>query len=288
MDSRYCNKQRRWIAIEVAVAYVRVSQEDENPENQKYVISTYCTQHNLKCLFFSEVGVSRTEDPFKRPVFSSLLEFMRVNGIKVLVVESIDRLTAEPEHWDSLINYLTQNGIRLVAVKDEDITSAFEGVIRTIEQLKKQVSSEVLKVVLDAQIDSLKRQIKMYQKLKVAVAKEYVEDVRYKTRRAMARLKEEGKLYHRPTILHYLALYFSRKERFVDLTEEDIERAKEQLRRDFEFYVSVGVPWYRIHRMFLERYADLYRKFPQAPRSYQAIVKVLKEVLCVEKGKVRA
>ena len=261
-----------------AVAYLRVSQEDENIDNQRYVIEEYCTRHSLECLFFPEVGVSRTEDPFKRPVFSSVLEFMKTNNIRILIVESIDRLTAEPEHWDKLINYLTSHNIRLIAIKDEDITSAFEGVIKTIESLKTKVSSEVLKVVLDSQIDSLKRQIKMYQKLKVAVAKEYVEDVRYKTRRAMSRLKNEGKLYHRPSILHYLAAYLKGKK-VGDVTVNDVREAEEYLRKAFKPLYDMRVPWYVMHKLFLERFVDLYNKYPKAPKSYQSIVGALKRVL---------
>ena len=262
-----------------AVAYIRVSQPDENPDNQKYIIEQYCREHGLECLVFPpEIGVSRTENPFRRPVFSQLLEFMRNNDIRVLVVESIDRLTAEPGDWDALIEYFTKHNIRLVAVKDEDITSAFEGVIRTIESLKRQVSSEVLKVVLDSQIDSLKRQIKMYQKLKVAVAKEYVEDVRYKTRRAMRRLREEGKLHHRPRLIHYIALYLSGKESFRELTREDVEAAVQHVGQWLKQYIDLGVPLYRIHKLFLQEYRFIYRKYPRAPKSYQAVMRLVRRV----------
>lgn len=261
-----------------AVAYLRVSREEENIENQRYVIERYCKEHGLDCLYFPEIGVSRTEDPFKRPVFVNMLRFMEANGIRVLIVESIDRLTAEPEHWDKLVEYFTRRGMRLVMVRDEDITQAFENVIKTIEALKGQVKSEVLKVVLDSQIDSLKRQVKLYQKIKVAVAKEYVEDVRYKTRRAMQRLREEGKLYHRPRLIHYVALYLSKKDSFRDLSAGDMKSARRFLRDWLEPFLRLGVPMYRLHKLFLERFADMYVRYPRAPRSYKAFRRLVAEV----------
>jgi len=45
------------------------------------------------------------------------------------------------------------------------------------------------------------------------------------------------------------------------------------------YYVDLRVPWYRIHKLFLKQYAELYRRYPQAPRSYWAVVSTLKSIL---------
>ena len=90
-------------------------------------------------------------------------------------------------------------------------------------------------------------------------AEVYVEDIKKRTAVAMERLRREGRVYHRPTVLHYLALYFSNKNSFAELTREDIEKAKEHLRRELRHLVELKVPWYKIHKLFLERYVEMYR-----------------------------
>ena len=53
----------------------------------------------------------------------------------------------------------------------------------------------------------------------------------------MARLKREGKLYHRPTILHYFTAVLLNKE-LDEITKEDIEKARTQ------FIAIVSKYWY--------------------------------------------
>jgi len=239
--------------MERAVGYIRVSRADENPENQEYVIKTYCAQHNLDCLVFPpEIEVSRLEDPFSRPIFKQVLEFMARNGINILIVESVDRLTAEPEHWEKIIRYFTERGWRIIFVRDEDLTAAFESATRILEDVKKSTSSEVVRQVLEHQIEQLRQFVKMYQRLKVAIAKEYVEDIRKKTKRALERLKAEGKVYTKPSLIDVYALYLSRKQTFKELTKEDREKARMLLFEKYGRLYMEGVPARRLWKQFLE------------------------------------
>ncbi|NPA71010.1 MAG: recombinase family protein [Crenarchaeota archaeon] len=235
-----------------AVGYIRVSRADENPENQAYVIRKYCKEHNIKCFIFApEIEVSRLENPFERPVFKQLLRFMELNNINTLIVESIDRLTAEPKHYEEIIRYFTERGWKIIFVRDADISKAFNGLIKMLNSLKQVVDSETLRETINYQIKTVKDFMELYWRIKVAVAKDYVLDVSAKTRRALARLKEEGKVYTKPTLVHYYALYLARKSLFKELTPEEIQVAKNIF---YEKYVKpylYGVPIRRLWRKFL-------------------------------------
>jgi len=273
---------------EKAVGYVRVSRADENPENQEYVIRKYCEEHGLDCLLFPpEVEVSRLADPFERPVFRQILDFMAKNNIPILVVESIDRLTAEPEHWDKLIRFFAEKGWRIVFVRDERLTDAFESTITVLENLKRSASSEVVRQVIEHQIKQLMDFVNLYQRLKVAVAKDYVEDVRRKTKRALERLKAEGKVYTKPSLIDMYALYLTKKQSFKELTREDRERTKLLL---FERYGRLhleGVPVRKLWRLFLEN-EKLFVEFLKGRRlqgkkntylSYSAFYRAIKNLV---------
>ncbi len=270
---------------EKAVVYIRVSREDEDPTNQKFVISKFCESNNLDCIFFPpEIGVARTEDPFQRPILSNLLKFMEENNIKILVCESVDRLIAEPEYWEKFLQYVTEKGIRLVFVKDARITESIESAIKALDTLKDKVDSAVYKIVLKHVMDSLKRTIDLYYDIKVAVAKEYVEDVRYKVKRAMDKLRNEGKVFHRPTIVHYLALYLTGKSEPKQLTKEEIEHARDIFCRFVDEVAtnplegSIRKAWEK----FKERYYRLFELYPSAARSYASFLKTYKK-MCIQK-----
>jgi len=269
---------------ERAVAYIRVSREDENPDNQRFVIEQFCKEKNLDCLFFPpEIGIARTEDPFQRPILRQIFDFMIANRINILIVESIDRFIAEPEYWDKVLEFFAKNGIKLISVKDKDLTDSFTKIIETLEEVKKVSDSAVFKVILEHEIENLKNFVRMYHRVKVAIAKEYVEDVRYKTKRAIEKLKNEGKVYHRPNLVHYLALYITGKKYPRELSQEEIEHAR-NLFCNFVKSVagdpltgSIKLAW----REFLKQYKPLFDSQQTAPRSYLAFLKTYKKMCLV-------
>jgi len=92
------------------------------------------------------------------------------------------------------------------------------------------------------------------------------------------RLKNQGKLYHRPMIIHYfVAILFDKK--LKEITREGLERAKQQ------FIAIVSKYWYdrRFKRYqivyILKDYETIFRKmyerFPQAPMSYNVFWKIM-------------
>ncbi len=235
-----------------AIAYIRVSQEDENPDNQWFVIRDYCSKRGYMCIRLDEIGVSRVEDPFQRIIFQTALKIMETNNIGVMVAESIDRVCADPEHYEKLIRFFAERRWRLEFVRDTDISEAFNRVIEIFERLKGSTDSAVMSVVLDSQIKSLKDMIQLYHKLKVAVAREYVEDVRRKVRRVIERLKTEGKIYTKPTVIHWIALYRTGKKSFSELTKSDVEDATKYFVERYVKPYKEGMPIRRLWRRFLE------------------------------------
>jgi len=106
--------------------------------------------------------------------------------------------------------------------------------------------------VLEHQIEQLKQFMRLYQRIKVAIAKEYVEDIRRKTKRALERLKAEGRVYTKPSLIDMYALYLTKKQSFKELTKEDRERARILLLEKYGRLYMEGVPARRLWRMFLE------------------------------------
>jgi len=231
------------------VGYVRVSQLDETVENQRVKVEEFCKAKGFELVgLFADIDVSGTVPPRDRPQYRAMLEFCRLNSVKTIIFYDLSRLARSVEEGLSELKRLLEEGYNVYF-------AAMDFLNYDVDPMLKK------KIIMDF----------------LWFAEMYVEDVRKRTAVAMERLKREGRLYHRPTMLHYLALYFTGKNTFAEITGEDLEKAREHLRREFKHYVELRVPWYRLHKLFLERYAELYRRFPQAPRSYQAIVKVLKE-----------
>jgi len=232
------------------VAYVRVSQPDENIENQRVRIEEFCRVKGFELVgIFSDVDVSGTVPPRERPQYKAMLGFCNLNRIKTVVFYDLSRLARSVEEGLTELKRLLEEGFNVYFAGMDFLNYDVD------PMLKKKIIMDFL-----------------------WFAEMYVADIKKRTSVAMERLKREGKLYHRPTVLHYLALYLSGKSSFAEITKEDLERVGEHLRREFKHYVELRVPWYKIHKLFLERYAEMYRRFPQAPRSYQAVVGVLKRL----------
>ncbi len=91
-------------------------------------------------------------------------------------------------------------------------------------------------------------------------------------------MKNQGKLYHRPSIIHYFAATLFDKK-LEELTQEDLEKAKQQ------FIAIVSKYWYdrRFKRYQIVHilkdyeiiFGKMYKRFPQAPMSYNVFWKIM-------------
>jgi DNA invertase Pin-like site-specific DNA recombinase len=153
------------------IGYVRVSREDENPENQKYAIYEWASKSGHKVInIFEDVGVSGALSPKERPGFKKCLE--SINQADGLIVYALDRIAR----------------------------SLFElyNVIKEIESMNKIVISvrESWLQTLDSKIRSLIIAILGWS------AEMEREFLRERTRDALMRLKAQGKQLGRPRKLN--------------------------------------------------------------------------------------
>ncbi len=241
-----------------AIGYVRISQPDENPENQEEAIREYAKRKGYEFLgvFSEKPGTSGAVPPREREVYRSMLEFAKANGVKVIIFYDLSRLSRSLE--DGLLE--------LKRLADEGYTIKF-------------ASQEFLDYIDDPML--LKKVVSDF----LWFAEMYREDVRRRTKNALYVLKKQGKLFHRPTLLHYLALYLSGKRDLKELSQEDLELAKRSLRKYLEDFKR-GVPIRRLWRRFNEEYRDVWKHASECgysprrlPKGYKAFYNVLKRIL---------
>jgi len=235
--------------MKIAVAYVRVSQEDENPENQKQAILKWANEHGISnVFFFVDYDVSGATPPRQRERYKAMLEFAKENGIKLILFYDLSRLSRNLEDGLLELRNLTDEGFEFKFVAQEFLDYISDPLMR------KKVISDFL-----------------------WFAELYRADIIRRTKSAMERLKNEGKLYHRPRLIHYLASYITNKE-LKDLTQEDIELAKREVKKFIEPYIKMQMPKTRILQLFIANYQGLYQKFPNAPRGMWTFNSLLRDI----------
>jgi len=71
-----------------AYAYIRVSINEENPENQRIAITEWAEANNYEIVkIFEDVGVSGAVPPWERPGFKALLSHVRQEPLPVIAYE---------------------------------------------------------------------------------------------------------------------------------------------------------------------------------------------------------
>lgn len=123
-----------------AFLYLRVSGLNQVDgygfDRQERTCKSYCRQHGLTVAgIFKEEGVSGALDETARPAFQEMVAAILTNGVRTVVVESMDRLARELRIQDALIAYL--------AAKDIDLYSA-----RTGENITEAVKADPLRKAL--------------------------------------------------------------------------------------------------------------------------------------------
>jgi DNA invertase Pin-like site-specific DNA recombinase len=99
------------------LAYVRVSEETENPENQKYAIYEWAARSGHQVLnVYEDIGVSGALPPVERPGFRKLLE--AVDGADGLVVYALDRLARSLGELVEVFRTLEARGKVIVSVRE--------------------------------------------------------------------------------------------------------------------------------------------------------------------------
>jgi DNA invertase Pin-like site-specific DNA recombinase len=74
---------------------------------------------------FQEAGVSGVADETQRPAFQEMMTDILSNGVKTVIVESMDRLARELRIQETLLIYLASKGVDLISARtEENITQA--------------------------------------------------------------------------------------------------------------------------------------------------------------------
>jgi DNA invertase Pin-like site-specific DNA recombinase len=109
-----------------AHAYLRVSGkgqvEGDGFTRQLKAIKEYAAAHDMKIVdVYREKGVSGTKDSADRPAWSELMTALHSNGVKVVIVEKLDRLARDLMVQETIVADLRKHGFELVSVAEPDL-----------------------------------------------------------------------------------------------------------------------------------------------------------------------
>lgn len=100
------------------IGYIRVSEESENPENQRYAIYEWAARYGHQILdIYEDIGISGSLPPRERPGFRKLLETLdRADGI---VVYALDRIARSLEELYTVVKEIEGLGKVVISVREE-------------------------------------------------------------------------------------------------------------------------------------------------------------------------
>jgi DNA invertase Pin-like site-specific DNA recombinase len=111
-----------------AFAYLRVSGkgqlDGDGFPRQKAAIKTYADTHGIKVAkWFQEEGVSGTKELDDRPALQELMVALHSNGVRLVLIEKLDRLARDLMVQETIIGDLRRNGFELISVAEPDLCS---------------------------------------------------------------------------------------------------------------------------------------------------------------------
>lgn len=120
------------VKMKQVYAYLRVSSrgqvENHGFHRQLTTIKSYCEKNDYQIAEIFEEQVSGTKDEQDRPVFKNMISVILDNGIKTVLVESLDRLARELLIQGQLLAYLCTKEITLISASTgENVTEAIKG-----------------------------------------------------------------------------------------------------------------------------------------------------------------
>jgi DNA invertase Pin-like site-specific DNA recombinase len=112
--------------MQKAHAYLRVSGKGQvggdGFTRQLKAIREYAAAHDIKIVkVFREEGVSGGKDLENRPALLELMTALHSNGVKLVLVEKLDRLARDLMIQETIIGDLRKNGFDLISVAEPDL-----------------------------------------------------------------------------------------------------------------------------------------------------------------------
>ncbi|MCU7787163.1 recombinase family protein [Pyrobaculum sp. 3827-6] len=106
------------------VAYVRVSQEEERPENQEFAIYQWAAKQGHRIVeVYRDVGVSGATSPQERPGWRQVLESLANGRAQGVVVYALDRVARSLWELAAVYKQFSEKGWALYSVREEWLTS---------------------------------------------------------------------------------------------------------------------------------------------------------------------
>lgn len=106
-------------------AYLRVSGkgqvQGDGFTRQLKAIREYAAAHDFKIVsIYREEAVSGTKESADRPAWSELMTALHANGVRVVIIEKLDRLARDLMVQETIIADLRKHGFELVSVAEPD------------------------------------------------------------------------------------------------------------------------------------------------------------------------
>ncbi|MHC1627886.1 MAG: recombinase family protein [Candidatus Nezhaarchaeales archaeon] len=231
-----------------AVIYSRVSTEEQDPKSQLTVVLDYAKERGYEIVRVFEEKISGSVDPLERPVFNELIRFVRRNDIQIILMYDLTRFYRAKSPTEAL------NRLRRI-MEEHNVLIDFAREPEIEDPLMRELWLFI------------KSWFSSYERLQASL----------RTRYGIARLKNEGKLYHKPTIVHYYAAWLYDKD-FTELTKEELERARRQLIAIVKKYFKN--PAYKRTQvgslLAKNELREMYIRFPKAPKSYITFYRLMR------------
>jgi DNA invertase Pin-like site-specific DNA recombinase len=112
--------------MEKAFGYLRVSGrgqvDGEGFPRQERAIREYARRHKIELAgLFRERGVSGTKDMADRPAFVEMMTALHSDGVRLVLVEKLDRLARDLMVQESILEDFKRGGFSLLSVTEPDL-----------------------------------------------------------------------------------------------------------------------------------------------------------------------
>ncbi|MFN3805418.1 MAG: recombinase family protein [Pyrobaculum sp.] len=152
------------------VTYIRVSTEEQDPENQRAYLERWAMERGLRILkHYVEHGISGAVPPWERPIFRQLVEEVPKLGAKALLVYELSRLVRSFNELFSLME-LVEGKMGMVVIS----ASEREAALQNIDGIYRQFLRAVL-----AFVATMEREF-----------------IRQRTKTALERARREGRVWN--------------------------------------------------------------------------------------------
>lgn len=107
-------------------AYLRVSGKGQiggdGFTRQLESIGRYAKANDIKIAeVFQDGGIAGTKDLIERPAFTAMLAALHANGVRLILIERLDRLARNLSVQESILAELKKHGFDLISVEEPDL-----------------------------------------------------------------------------------------------------------------------------------------------------------------------